>query len=495
MTADWRFEFQPTDSLPPLAWIANAQHPLITVRHGLSVRTTDRAFFEGTWVGPPGLDCVAEATTVFGSGIVLDGQGPLIVPPAHTLEAVYVVRRDDRVLASNSLVGVLVAAGLELVPGADYVSRFHRVSNGLAESPIELPTTGAPVGMYFYDNLRIVRDGALSISPKPREAPFTGFEEYAVRLSDALRSAIDNAGGHAPVMAVSSGYDSTAIAVIAARLGCRRAVTFALGRPRERNDPAADSGENTARRLGMHVTVFDRRAYLSLPGEPEAEFLATGMSGEDVVLLAMEQQLKRSLLITGLVGGAMWRRGRAKRPDFYRNDLSGGSMTEFRLRIDAVHVPIAVFGMIELPSLQAVARLPEMKPWSIGGIYDQPIPRRIAEEGGIPRGTFAMQKRTATAVMHLDGEDGLSRSSLASVRQFAAAEGEEFRLLPRIGLARWQRLLILYAHRLRVSFVVRDLEARRRRLMHFPPRPGSLLVRWAVSRIRPRYASIAPEDG
>ena len=495
MTADWRFEFQPTDSLPPLAWITDAHHPLIRVRHGLSVRTTDRALFEGTWAGPPGLDCVAEATTVFGSGIVLDAQGPLIVPPAHTLEAVYVVRRDDRVLASNSLVGVLVAAGLELMPGVDYVSRFYRISDGVARSPIELPTSGEPVLLHFFENVRIGRDGALAVRPKPREAPFGGFDDYVGRLGDALQSAIDNAAGYEPVVAVSSGYDSTAVAVMAAQRGCRRAVTFSSGRPRAANDPAADSGENTARRLGLDVSVFDRRAYLSLPGEPEAEFLATGMSAEDVVLLSMEEPLARSLLITGLVGGAMWRKGRVRRHDLFRNDLSGCSIAEFRLRIDAVHLPIAVFGMTQQPSVGAIADRPEMAPWSVGGHYDQPVSRRIAEEGGIQRGSFATRKRAATAVIHLEGEDALSRSSLESVSRFAGAEGAEFRLAPRAGLTRRQRGLIHYANRLHVGLLVRGLVAYRRTLMHFPPAPGSLLIRWAVSRIRPRYAGIAPGDG
>ncbi|HUH08884.1 MAG TPA: hypothetical protein VML96_13875, partial [Egibacteraceae bacterium] len=192
---------------------------------------------------------------------------------------------------------------------------------------------------------------------------------------------------------------------------------------------------------------------------------------------------------------AMWRKGRVERRDLFRKDLSGCSMTEFRLRLDSVHVPIAVFGMTEQPSLQAVARGPEMARWSVGGRYDQPIPRRIAEEAGIPRGSFATRKRAATAVIHLHGESALSRSSLELVRQFARAEGGEFRLPPRAQLTRWQRTLIYYAHRLRLGTIVRGLEAHRRTLMHFPPVPGSLLIRWAVARIRPRYASVTPEDG
>ena len=33
-----------------------------------------------------------------------------------------------------------------------------------------------------------------------------------------------------------------------------------------------------------------------------------------------------------------------------------------------------------------------MRPWSIGGAYDRPIPRRIAEEAGVPRDLFGQNK-------------------------------------------------------------------------------------------------------
>jgi hypothetical protein len=33
-----------------------------------------------------------------------------------------------------------------------------------------------------------------------------------------------------------------------------------------------------------------------------------------------------------------------------------------------------------------------MRPWSIGGNYDRPVPRRIAEEAGVPRQLFGQLK-------------------------------------------------------------------------------------------------------
>ena len=91
------------------------------------------------------------------------------------------------------------------------------------------------------------------------------------------------------MVSVSSGYDSTAVAVMAAENGCRQALTFREGRRSKRTGSnIADSGEQTAARLGMDVRVFDRPAYMSREDLPEAEFLATGLSAEDVVMSAFE---------------------------------------------------------------------------------------------------------------------------------------------------------------------------------------------------------------
>jgi hypothetical protein len=47
------------------------------------------------------------------------------------------------------------------------------------------------------------------------------------------------------------------------------------------------------------------------------------------------------------------------------------------------------------------------------------------------------------------------------------------------------------AHRLRAERLVGWLIDRRQSLVHFDPEVGSLLFRWAVSVIRPRYESVS----
>jgi hypothetical protein len=128
-----------------------------------------------------------------------------------------------------------------------------------------------------------------------------------------------------------------------------------------------------------------------------------------------------------------------------------------------------------------------MRPYSVGGYYDQPIPRRIAEEAGIPRGTFATAKRGATAVLQVEGESAFAPATLAAVRDFARSDGTPLVLRSRARLTRWHRLYMRWAHRLRLARLEEPLLAYRRSLINFEPATGSILLRWAVTQIAPRY--------
>ena len=493
--ADWKLTYRPSSDLPPLAWVARVRRPDVVVGCGTSVRRTDHAFFDGTWVGESSLANVLDSTTPFGAGMVIRDGELYVVPAGHTCEGVYLCQppaAEPTLFVANSISALLEATGLALVKGEDYVSRFIKLAEGLPFSPIEIPTSGAPFHFYFYENCRVIADGRVEVVPKPREQPFASYPDYLTRLERATAQLFANAPHYEPVIALSNGYDSTAMAVVAARNGLKTALTFAHARPSRQNEAdTSDSGEGTAKRLGIEARVIDRVSYMSRSDLPEAEFLATGGPGEDVANKAMEPQLRRRIMVTGDVGAALYRFGRPRRSDLWRLDLSGSSMTEFRLRVDFIFVPLPVFGMTEIPSLQEITLSDEMKPWSIGGYYDRPIARRIGEEaGGLPRGSFASVKHAATTLIHQDPQARMAPASVASVREFAAREGTALTLVARQPLRRRERFVIKASHRLHVDRLAKGLAARQWAQIHQEPRQGSVLFRWGVETIRPRYASV-----
>jgi len=473
--------------------VARVSYPNVVVACGHSVRQQPDAFFDGSWVGPPGLSNALDSTTPFGAGMVVRDGELFVVPAGHTCEGVFMCRPSTTaIFVGNSIAGVLEATGLSLVKGVDYVSRMIKLAEGLEFTPIELPTSGAPIEFHYFENLRIDQRGDMTVIPKPREQPFVSYEDYLARIEAATASLFANAPGYAPVIALSNGYDSTAMAVVGARAGLRHALTFANARPaRENEADTQDSGEANAQRLGIEASVIDRVSYMARDDLPEAEFLATGGPGEDVANTAMEPELHRRLLITGDVGAALYRFGRPQRSDLWRLDLSGSSMTEFRLRVDFIFVPLPVFGMTEIPSLQQITLSPEMKPWSTGTYYDRPIARRIGEEaGGLPRGSFASVKHASTALIHQDPQGRMAPASVSSVNEFAADEETPLTLIERKPLRKRERFVIKASHRLHVDQIGQGLADRQWAMIHHEPRQGSVLFRWGVSVIRPRYEAV-----
>jgi hypothetical protein len=54
-------------------------------------------------------------------------------------------------------------------------------------------------------------------------------------------------------------------------------------------------------------------------------------------------------------------------------------------------------GARQATEINRITKSPEMAPWDVPG-YSKPIPRRIAEEAGIPRNVFGMSKQAASVL-------------------------------------------------------------------------------------------------
>jgi hypothetical protein len=177
--------------------------------------------------------------------------------------------------------------------------------------------------------------------------------------------------------------------------------------------------------LGLHVTEFDRQEYLRMSSFPEAEFLAYGAGGEEVVFAPLERVLPGKLFFTGYLGDAVWNKNAPRtNQELLMLYPGGSSFGEFRLRVGFIHFPLPTVGYIHHPSVYAISNLPEMQPWSIDNLaYDRPIPRRLIEEQGVPRHLFGQDKKAITQPLwntdHLD--EAMSPTSFRDFSEFAQA--------------------------------------------------------------------------
>jgi hypothetical protein len=379
---------------------------------------------------------------------------------------------------------VLAAAGLKLERGVDYPELFSHAGDG--DFRFSVPTDRGPVEVLLYESSVIKPDGDIRDSPKPRELPFNGFDDYRSRLAAAIAGVARNAPAFEVVPTISSGYDSASMAVLAREVGAQRAVTISQGKPVRATKRTSDTGEPVARALGLELKSFDRLEYLSRGDLPEAEFLASGMSGEDVVFAGMAEDIRETILVTGFFGDGMWWSHRPHRPLFWRLEQAGLSFTEFRLRTGFIHVPLPWFGASQMDNVMEITRSDAMRPWVLGIDNDRPIPRRILEEAGVARGTFADAKRATSAPLQTQGPVGMSAASRASLEAYAAAHGERVVFVRRT-FPRWRRFLYTRSRRLKLAPLAEMLERPRRRVVRHQPEFGNLILRWAVDTIRPRY--------
>jgi hypothetical protein len=276
-----------------------------------------------------------------------------------------------------------------------------------------LRTSTGVARLVYFKNL--AWDGE-RVAQKEKPAPrrdFRTFEGYRAFLDGALRRLAGNLGSPERrfpfhfLGTISSGYDSTAIAVLARDAGLRHVVSFDHA-----DDHGWDSGRDIARRLDLDVTVIDRDAWRSTT-LPEIPFLAADAKGEDVYFSSAAEHLHGAVLLTGFHGDRMWGKyTHALGPDLVRGDQSGLSLTEFRLRAGFLHCPVPFMGVQQIDDVNRLSWSDALARWDIRTGYSRPICRRIVEEAGIPRAAFGIHKK-ASSILFANRSTFLTPRTLA----------------------------------------------------------------------------------
>jgi hypothetical protein len=408
-----RLEFELIPNLPRLAWAARLrkEERAVQILHGPWVETREDCFFEGAWDGPFTGYRFDQAGTFAGSGGRLADEGVLFAGPSHIYERLYSIRTGDELYVSNSLAFLLALSGEKLDPNyPHYYLRFldyNRIGIRVKEKRLRL---AGPRAVELHDccNLAILPNLTISRLEKPLGRPPADYGDYVSFLAHTAEQVLANARdpgrrwAYRPVTSLSQGYDTTAVSALAAKAGCSEAVSF-----RKSNGISGyedDSGSRIAPYLGLRITEYERTDYQKLPHSRDDEFYIEP-GGIDRSLVLMEKQLVGSILLTGRFGEGLWARERWRRwglpgdsgnPLFEvpaRQKIGGCAIGEFRLRTGFIDFPLICSGGLHAQAIRAITESAAMDPWSVGGAYDRPIARRIAEEAGVPRHLFGQIKK------------------------------------------------------------------------------------------------------
>jgi hypothetical protein len=314
-----------------------------------------------------------------------------------------------------------------------YIRESHAITAGIMAFRGEIPVSHGSVSAInqVYHKSLVAKDGEIHHRIRTVVRSFADFDEYTGAIRGALARIGDNrlaAERRYPldqVCTLSSGYDSPAVAVLARDLGLRRVYT---SRSSNSNVPkfisraaAVDDGTPIAMCLGLDVH------YLNPPknciGSEEIFFSASGTSCPELVFHRLfrdiHDQGAPAVLYSGYYGDTIWglgtdpllRDGEMRWPA-----ISGLALSEARLWAGIIHAPLPFLYARSIESVFRISHSQEMKPWRLGVAYDRPIPRRIVEEAGVPRGFFGRRKKAVVQQYRIPYNADLRREFFAFAR-------------------------------------------------------------------------------
>jgi hypothetical protein len=500
-----RIAYRPIPEWPPLAWLAHCRSgdQTVPVRHGPRVEVNPDWFAEAIWADRYSDAAFDRTDLVFGSGGRLRDGLLTFVSAGTTVDRLHLLRREAETWVSNSLPCLLAAVdGVPDPTYTGYYDFFKSIIRGIRQYQREIPTSAGTVRLIYFDNLEWNGQTLREVEKPSPQRDFSSFEKYRGFLQSSLGllnenlSAAERRFPYRWLGTISSGYDSLTTAVLAKPLGLDEVISIT-----EARGGGSDSGRIPASMLGVALSPIARDAWRLVP-RCEVPFIASDAKGEDVFIGGAEARLADRALLTGHYGIAWEKNVKGPSGGFERKDQAGLSLTEFRLWAGFLHCPIPFLGARQARDLNALSQTPEMQPWDVGGRYNRPIPRRIIESAGIPRGSFAVHKR-AGSVLFFQRDSFLSPNSLEDFIRWLRDQGDEWRkrgLVPPTlepgrrslgqrgaAAAAWMFHLLAGAtgHRVRL------FEAVERRLANVANREPLFryLFPWAIARAKERYAA------
>lgn len=407
------------NDIPRMSWACIVDGKGYSFRVGNLVEASSSRVIEGAWDGDFTKSKIEETEFIYGSGATVRNKEVIFVPPKHGLESLFVLFDKTKKChyVSNSLGFVLSEAGLSVE-----TSFFKHLSDTIHERSKKASEVGIDkyervlaednnmiLRVMTYYNFSVANDGSMKIHFMPAKQYFSSYQEYHKFLSSLTRRVFSNAQSKdrqtkfKPVSTVSKGYDSTAVSAIAKENGSTTALTL---------DVTVygynDSGKSVGEKLGLKVLGFQHVLSGSIKElninfkdkikNQALEFIATDGIGDDVAFLPFEKKLKNKIYMSGTYGDVLWKLANRLSPGFTKLVFEK-SMSEFRLRVGFVNFPLISAGARFPGPIRKISTSTVMTNFSVGGKYDRPIPRRIAEEAGVPRDYFGVQKSASSPLI------------------------------------------------------------------------------------------------
>ncbi len=389
---------------PRLGWIAELplRDDIIVVEHGTGVECGEQFVVEGCWDAKFDELAFHHSACFFGSGLVVDDGVIHLVPSRSLTDRLLILRSHTHPMVSNSLLLLLAASGARLDESIDYAGVCHSIMAGVDNYVRDIPVRGLSDNKIeqIYYRPHVYSKGTFTIAETHTPISFPSYQNYLATLNTSLSAITSNLSAKERANTVhsytstSTGYDSTAVSALARDHGVTE--TFATCGDKTLDGGVLEDGTPIAQALQLRVTPLRPRVP---DADTELLCLAATSDGRESVFIDM---LKRfhdeptiACLWAGYHGDKIWDRATSGiycGTDIRRGDTSGLNLSEVRLQCGFINLSIPFMFASSVKDVVTIANSPEMTPWQTGGNYDRPVPRRIAEERGVPRAAFGREK-------------------------------------------------------------------------------------------------------
>lgn len=416
-----QFSYTLIEDFPPLAWVAAYQpdRKITTVLHGHFVETHPHSFMEGAWAGDFEAGRIQDSDTVFGSGGCLTDGSVTFASCTATTDFLYHNNNTNHFAISNSLPLLLAMLDDELqIAGKDYSRINVSIPDGIYQYRANIPTRKGYVIRVMHRNVRLGKDG-ITLVEKRLPPEFKQFEDYREYMQGRIGELFSNARHPARQNQMkifstqSRGYDSTAVNALSAPFRIDDIFTSPESKEKKSfyngkvSQTPSDDGTAICATLGLPCTQIDRRSFERKAFDAEEYYWAGLDNNADLNLHEITSYVSQpTLLLTGQYGEFWYTRDITgeHRMHYFDDalkkwDVAGHGLSEIRLKAGFIQAAIPVIGSRNRTAILGITESPEMQPWRLNTRYDRPIPRRIAEEAGVPREMFGQVK--LASIVHL----------------------------------------------------------------------------------------------
>lgn len=504
----FEFKYIEHNNLPKLGWCMKIEkdNPAVVIHVGSYIETRDNWFVSGVWDGSFEKADFANASFLCGTAVKkTDGQ-ITIYSPTHERQRFCYIQYENAIYFSNSIPLLLAISGESFDVDCDqYEKILCAILSGTKDYDRKIPlANGKTMYQIFCADISVNHALEITYQRKPRHRDFIDYKDYhdtLVKMCEQVRdNGMDPSRKQKYTLATtaSSGYDSSACAAIAKKVGCDTLLTFKGG------NYDADSAVNIAKQLGYSNII--ERGHLDFKDKKnciDAEFFVCGDHGAYLQFSAFEDDFADHIVFSGTSGGYIWDRDADVNEDSVRNDYNfytaNLSFAENALIKGYIFFPLALYGSSAVESIQRITNSSEMEPWTLHTSYDRPICRRFLETSGVKRESFGQVKH--------GGGFSLARNfTKRQMRPKMSTEGfEDFCAWLRIkGNNRWslgRMMRMIHYHFVvlpdYIAFVLRKIgyKCKTENVVRYP-NPGlpAKLIIWGMETLTKKYASAMKND-